>query len=523
MIVDFLDATVDPDHTAEVCIVGAGPAGLAIAGELSAAGISVVVVESGGLDREATADRLNDGYNVGSPGLGLEEGRARAFGGTGTVWPGQCLRLDASDLRPRSWVPNSGWPIDERALGSFYDRAEAWLGIPVKASDERAWRRFGLTPPAFDGDVFDHKTSVYSPHPDVGAHYRASFAGSPHIRVLLHATATRISTSGDAGRPADVEIRSLSGRSGRVRADAVVLCGGGIENARLLLLSELGNRHDVVGRYLHEHPTFWADVVSDRPRALLEFYGLLGRGKVRYGPKIGLAWEAQRQQQVLNAGAAVIHDRRSTPALTVARAVSSAVQDRRPVRGLTGADVRTALRGLDQVAVTAFRRFALGRPSAEPVDRTRMKILIEQAPDPSSRVVLSAERDQLGLPKVCVDWRLTELERRTARVVASALDTEFRRLGLGKLTGTEWLDGDDWTTGFEDAYHPMGTTRMATDPTKGVVDTDCRVHDVPGLYVCGSSVFPTGGYANPTLTIVALALRLADHLKATLPRARPWT
>jgi choline dehydrogenase-like flavoprotein len=157
------------------------------------------------------------------------------------------------------------------------------------------------------------------------------------------------------------------------------------------------------------------------------------------------------------------------------------------------------------------------------VDRVRLKILVEQAPNRDSRISLASDCDDLGLPKARVDWRLTEMERRTTRVFTDVLDAEFRRLGLGKLTATDWLDGDEWTSFFEDAYHPTGTTRMSSDPAVGVVDGDCRVHGVEGLYVCGSSVFPTSGYANPTLTIVALAVRLADHLRTT-PRGVPsWT
>jgi choline dehydrogenase-like flavoprotein len=510
MILDFRDPSVGTEHVADVCIVGTGPAGVAIAGRLMGTGTSVLLVESGGLAQDAATSRLNQGYSVGVT-LGLESGRARTFGGTGTVWPGQMLRLDRSDFQPRKWVPDSGWPITAADLDPFYEQAERWFGVRGKASDEQAWQRFGLVPPAFTGDRLTHKTSVYSPHPDVGAFYRRSFERSGDTRVLLHATAARIRMGQVGTIPQDLEIRSLSGRVGRIRASTYVLCGGGIENARLLLLSGV-DQHDVVGRYLHEHPTIWADLITDQPSSLLEFYGLLGRGKVRYGPKIGLAWEAQVRERALNAGVAVIHDRVSTPALATAREISSAVQERRRPSGIGRADILDALRGLNRVAITGFRRFALGRPSVEPVDRTRVKILIEQAPNSASRVYLSTERDELGLAKACVDWRLSELERHTARVVTEILDDELRRLRLGRLTGTEWLDGDDWRSGFEDAYHPMGTTRMSTDPTKGVVDADCRVHGVPGLYVCGSSVFPTGGYANPTLTIVALALRLADHL-----------
>ncbi|MBC8093785.1 MAG: hypothetical protein H7Y15_17980 [Pseudonocardia sp.] len=168
------------------------------------------------------------------------------------------------------------------------------------------------------------------------------------------------------------------------------------------------------------------------------------------------------------------------------------------------------------MALGAYRRFAQGRPSAAPWDRARLKILMEQAPNRQSRVTLSEQTDALGLPKARVDWQLTELDRHTTRAMTGIMDSELRRLGLARLRGPGWLDDEDWTTHFEEGCHHMGTTRMSTDPRTGVVDADGRVHGTTGLYASGSSVFPTGGYANPTLTIVALALRLADHVKVAL-------
>jgi choline dehydrogenase-like flavoprotein len=439
------------------------------------------------------------------------------------VWPGQCIRLDPWDFESRDWVPDSGWPITADALEPFYRRAESWLGIPERASDEQAWRRFGLVPPAFDPARLTHKSAVYSPHPDVGAFYRTAFEEAANVRVLLHATAARIDGRHGGRVAEELELRSLGGRVGRVRAGTFVLCGGGIENARLLLLSGLGDEHDVVGRYLQDHPTVWADVRSDRPEALQAFYGRLGRGKVRYVPRVRLSWEAQRRHQVLNAVATPIYDYRETPGMAAARELSSALQERRRPARLGRGEVYGALRQLDRVAVAGYRRFARGRPSPKPVRGTRLQILCEQGPNRDSRVVLSPDHDVLGLPKAKVDWRLSELERRTARVVTDILDDELSRLGLGKVAALEWLDGDGWAGGFEDAYHPSGTTRMSADPAKGVVDSNCRVHGVPGLYLSGSSVFPTGGYANPTLTILALALRLADHLKTSARRGQPWT
>jgi choline dehydrogenase-like flavoprotein len=133
-------------------------------------------------------------------------------------------------------------------------------------------------------------------------------------------------------------------------------------------------------------------------------------------------------------------------------------------------------------------------------------------------VLLDGERDALGMPRIRLDWRLTDLDRRSLLRTHEALAKEFGRTGLGRIQIEAWLQDDKagWSDELSGGYHPMGTTRMADDPRRGVVDRHCRVHGLTNLYVAGSSVFPTGGSANPTLTIVALALRLAEHLKAEL-------
>lgn len=516
MIGDFEELPTDAPLDADVCVIGAGPAGIAIAREFLGSGTRVLLVESGGLDQDDAVDGpLNDAENVGLALPTLYDGRTRAFGGATKLWPGQCVRLDTADFERRDWVPDSGWPIGRTDLDPFYDRAEAWFGMPAESSDDQAWRRFGMTPPPFDGLV--HRTSMYTPFPDVGTHFRAEFAQSPNVRVLLGATVARIRTGPD-GAAERAEIRTRDGRVGEVSARVFVLAGGGVENARMLLLSDLGNDHDVVGRYFQEHPTIWVDLDVDAPEALQRFYGRLGRRTIRYLPKIRLAEQVQRERRTLSAVSDILFDLTETVGVRSARELSSALQDRRRPVGVGPAQLWGAVRELDRVALGAYRRFVQGRPSTAPWDRAQLKILVEQAPHRDSRVTLSEQPDALGLPKARVDWRLTELDRHTTRSMTGIMDSELRRLGLARLRGPEWLDDDDWTDHVEEGCHHMGTTRMSTDPRSGVVDADCGVHGVAGLYACGSSVFPTGGYANPTLTIVALALRLADHVKITLAR-----
>jgi choline dehydrogenase-like flavoprotein len=160
-------------------------------------------------------------------------------------------------------------------------------------------------------------------------------------------------------------------------------------------------------------------------------------------------------------------------------------------------------------------RHALGKPKRFNVESVFLEVRTEQEPNRDSRVTLGETTDAFGQRRARLHWALTERDKRTMRVTAQAFQAELRRMRMGELTIAPWLLADDLV--FPDdmvgGHHHMGTTRMADDARRGVVDADCRAHEVDNLYLAGSSVFPTGGFVNPTATILALALRLADHLK----------
>jgi choline dehydrogenase-like flavoprotein len=339
--------------------------------------------------------------------------------------------------------------------------------------------------------------------------------------VLLHANATSIETNLERTVFTHVTVRRLEGVEARVRARVCVLCGGGIENARLLLASGdpeaggLGNTGDNVGRFFQDHLNARCAVLrSPDPRSLQESYSLLYRRRRRYLPKLALAPAVQRSEGVLNCGANLEYEF-ADEALNAVRRIYRGVG-----AGGTGLrrDLPLAARGLPGVVRAAYRRFARGRSSEAAPATMWLQVHCEQAPNRDSRVTLSRERDAVGSRRARLEWRATELERRTAETMATTVAWELHRLGLAEAELPGWLreGGGDWAERFSDSYHHIGTTRMAVDPARGVVNRDCQVHGIAGLYVTGSSVFPTGGFANPTLTIVAIALRLADHVRSRL-------
>jgi choline dehydrogenase-like flavoprotein len=520
LIADFRSYPDGAEFDTDLCIIGSGPAGIALATEFLNSPIRVLLCESGGMQIDATKDELSAGESVGHQNRGLREGRARAFGGTSLLWAGQCIELDDMDFEKRPWVPHSGWPITKAVLAPYYQRAERFFGLSDEMYDERIWESFRVPAPALDPQLLGTKFTIYAPVVHVGRHVRSRFAASRNVRTLLNATVTKVAADEGTSTIRYAHLRSPDGKSGTVRARAFVLCCGGIETARLLLLSNdqerdgVGNRRGLVGRFLQDHPNArTADVVSSDPRRLQNIFNLFYRGRKRYFAKFPLSAAVQHAAHVLNCNAHLVYIYPEESGMAAVRSIVRAVRRRQfpslqAVRRLPSAPLT--------LWSTASRRYLHGRSPIVTPSRIQLQCHTEQAPDPESRVSLSTERDRLQQPKARVDWRVSSLELETIRVMTDVVEGEFRRLNLGAVIPADWLREGDWKEKVFDAFHHIGTTRMAQSPDQGVVDPHLRVFDCQGLFVAGSAVFPTSGYANPTLTIVALALRLADHLKASV-------
>ncbi len=257
MFEDLTDLENDANLETDICVVGAGAAGLAIVREFLRSQARVLVVESGGLQREDEIDALNAGENVGVRDESIDRGRARGLGGTTQVWPGGCLPLVDIDLQERSWVPHSGWPVTRDQLSLYYERARELLAVPAYSFSDDVWRVIGTRALDVDPQLLSHAVIAFSPRPYrfPGRMLRKDLERSQRIRALLHATATELRLDPSRTAVEKLEVKTLAGSRAIVRAKTFVLCGGGIENARLLLASRLdrpegvGNRYDLVGRY----------------------------------------------------------------------------------------------------------------------------------------------------------------------------------------------------------------------------------------------------------------------------------
>jgi choline dehydrogenase-like flavoprotein len=492
---------------ADVCIVGAGAAGITLALELSGDGYRILVVESGGEHREGDVEQL--GATDCSDELirrSMHEGRARVFGGTTTLWAGQVMPLDESDFERRSWVPAAGWPFDRAMLEPHYCRADRILGLEPISYDEDAWPARSRRPPRLDPAKFRFRYSRFSPAPDLARAHRARLANASALTVLLHATAVKLETTADGSSIEGIELRSLSGKSAFAVARQYVLCCGAVDTARLLLVSGVGN--DLVGRYFQEHVHVKLPVTPVTRRKFQAMFNTRHVQGARYYPKLAASRELQRRHELLNVGGDVCYELDPDSAVESAKLVVRALRRPELRARLPKAAANLAARP-HELFGAAYRHFALKNKLSEGGGPIFFCVQCESPPDPDNRVTLHREIDALGMPRALVHWRISELERRSIEVFSRTLADEFSGHGIGEI---DLSSISNYAAGF----HHLGTTRMHDDPSLGAVDGHCRLHGKRNLYVGSGSVFPAGGYSNPTLTIMALCVRLADRLKAEL-------
>ncbi len=520
------DCVVETD----LCIIGSGPAGMSIANEFAGTDTRVLVLEGGGMEAEPETQALYEILNTGAPRVMNQDlMRMRILGGSSHVWAGRCAPFDEWDYEHRSWVPYSGWPLTSEDLEPYVRRAAPYLGLAALSYDETLWRNFKVDPPrpALHSPFLRPMFWQYSKRP-VGpgaAHFGHELADSDarNIEILLHANVTHINLSPDGTRFDSVDIANLGGKHARIRAKAAVLCCGGVENARLLLASNrvfsagVGNQHDMVGRFLLDHtcgPCGYFD--PEQAFAIRARFGHYWvddeHGRHVYLHGVGLTNRVQEEEGLLNCHAYLAwFDPTEDDPWAALKRLKSSFRSRR----ISGRDARRVLGNLGEIGRGLYRRRFQHRPQLQSFKRVELHLMLEQMPDPDSRVTLSEDkRDALGMPLSKIHWKIGDSERKTARRMVQLFVEECKQLGLPIPQGIPPLEGlNEWIARCTEKAHPTGATRMSADPKEGVVDINCQVHGVSGLFVSGSSVFPTTGAANPTLMIVATAVRLADHLK----------
>lgn len=544
MLIDARTLTSDEIET-EVCIVGAGPAGVTLAHELVGERFRVCLLESGGVDYDETTQSLNHGTVVGDSMSTPYSTRRRQFGGTANKWNTEIgedknwvryVPLDEIDFEQRDWVPYSGWPFDRAYLNPYYQRAHAVCKSGPFDYEAEPWEKADTPRLPLVGNRVNTAMFHFGPGDVFIREYREKISHSDNVTIYLKTNVVDIETDETAGTVTHLRVACLEGKEFRVSAKLFILATGGIENARLLLLAQaqkagLGNQNDLVGRFFMVHPRTTLDKLTPPDREVFNttaLYDLRQVNGVAVMGKLVLDQAELRREKLLNISAKLYPRNQtywqdsSSEAIKSFRVLYRSIRSARPKHISPAKHLSNVLGGIDQVASFALRKaFKLGPPVTDikrggwsdlPNKQRKFSSFelifeTEQAPDPENRVVLGAERDRFGRRQVQLNWRWRDIDKRSIQRAKEIVGEEFVEAGLGQL---QLRSGELLPVGD---HHHMGTTRMHTDPKQGVVDPNCQVHGLSNLFIAGSSVFPTGGYANPTLTIVAIATRLADHVK----------
>ncbi|NKI34123.1 GMC family oxidoreductase [Wenzhouxiangella sp. XN79A] len=455
---------------ADVAIAGGGPAGIVLALELAERGRRVLLIEGGGRQSPNGGTSIYDNTTSGRP-YPLTGSRLRWLGGTSNHWGGWVRPFDPRDFTDAPSGDLPGWPIDADALNAGYRRAAAWCEV---GSADYDVGRIGLERRARLLDLantgFEHRVFRFSPPTRFGSRYAESLDRSELIDCRVNLNLVELQQSEDAVSSARAV--TFEGRSCTLRARHFVIAMGGVENARFLLDQARvpGNQAGLVGGGFMDHFGF-------TPGLMLADAGLqYERGRI-----------AGDDLMTVMAPSAGTEGPNSCVLLT-----STAPDDILPPAYWTNRTSGNAAGG-------HYRISMINAPTARR----------------ESRITLGDERDRLGLRRPHLHWHLppTEFEP-----VIALFERWMDAIGARNRARIKWTrkTPPDENDNVGVGYHHMGTTRMSADPADGVVDPDGRVWDRDNLYVAGSSVYPAAGFANPTLTICALAVRMAAHLDQRL-------
>lgn len=491
----------------DICIIGAGAAGISLALEWLNTNYKVILLEGGGFDYDARMQDLYRGKTTGQRYYPLQSARLHYFGGTTGHWAGFCSPLDPIDFRKRDWIPHSGWPIQLEDLDPFYARAQKNLDLGPFEYNDSYYRQKdpSLTPLPFDEAVVYNKMWQFSPPTRFGTKYRKTIVNAPNIYLYTYANVTGIKSNENVSMVTEVVVKNFAGKQHKVRAKYFISACCAIQNARLLLASNsqapkgLGNDNDLVGRYFMEHIEIKSAELWFKEADLLKLY-LLDFGKTKFRAELAISAKKQEEYKILNGTASF------TP-LEIARQQPAFI------------DIWTSDRDQREKNMREFGSKESKSKHAKGFKNFELFTRIEQAPNPNSRITLDTETDELGMRRAVLHWELTPLEKRSIRKIYELIGWQTGIAEKGRARLMEYLQDEhdySWPSFTGGGWHHMGTTRMSDNAKEGVVDKNCKVHGIGNLYMAGSSCYVTAGAPNPTLTIVALTLRLSDHLKKVI-------
>ena len=545
------DARQLPDGhvvTTDLCIIGAGPAGLTLAQSLTDCGHRVALLESGGAASDGRTQALSGGELSGDVYEPLDETHLRQVGGTANHWiirmsdqqfGYRYAPLTPIDFEARDELPNSGWPISREDLDPYYARANEVCRIGPFRYRADDWSSPGAEPLPLDDQRVQTHCFLFGPTSVFTREFPDRCRASGNVTLYTHATVTELTSDPEGRRVVAAQVDTFEGKRIEFRARHFVIAAGGLQTPRLLLASRsrfaegLGNRHDVVGRYFMDHSLVPSgNFYPDDPRLLdrLHLYDMRLVEGTSVLAGLSLADPLMREHGLHNLSATLfpMPELKDVAAIEALKGLMIDLKARRwPEQAAR--KLWSAARGGRHLAEMMYHKIVHKAPlmpgfgqggwsrlknNHKRYRRLELLAFVEQAPLPENRVTLTDETDALGMPKIRLHYRWPETDLDRLQKAQRFMVETLASAGLGRYEPA--TPGGRPAIGSLGLHHLMGTTRMHDDPRRGVVDRHCQVHGVENLYIASSSIFTTGGYANPTLTILALALRLSDFLQERL-------
>lgn len=460
--------------TPTVCIIGSGPAGISLALKLEKLGIPSLIVEAGGFEYSTSSQEPYKGNVIGDEYAPLDAARLRHLGGTSGHWGGWCFPLDEADFEQRDGFPNSGWPIKKEHLDPFSQETCQILGVAP-------------FPPNIKHSEHIQEVTFRFSKVRFGEKYKEEIKKSKLIGLLINSPLHSLVPNKSAISHINIQSKN---KIKTIKAKYFSLCTGGIENSRMLLWSnQLSNDRVVpenksLGKYWMEHPHF-----------------NIGESVMFQSSK--LHRDISETTYPINFFAPTTRFLRENGVGNFALRVE-----------IIQSDPKRLVKDMLCSAGNIFSNIADKDLVPNFCART-IKVAWGQTPLRSNRIELSkSEKDSMGIPRVNLYWKKEAQDRVTAQASIKLLGTYLVNSDIGRAKVSSWLTNDeDYPSDDEKfGYHHMGGTRMASTKETGVVDMNCKVFGMDNLFVGGSSVFATAGHANPTYTIVQLALRLGDYI-----------
>ncbi len=515
---NFIDANED-DFPAKIktniCIIGGGAAGITIARNLKNID-DVLLVESGDFNIDGSTQALYKGKNTALPYFDLLSCRLRYFGGTTNHWGGYCRPNDPVDYEGRKELGLPKWPINEVALSPYIDKAAKELGLKFDFFNNKELLNHLEVPQSelIDSEVngLYTKVSQLTKKLRFAKIYKKELLNQSNLRVCMNLNVIHIQLDSEGKKVTSILCKTLKGKEVIIEANNYILASHAIENARLLLNSNnihkqgVGNKFDHVGRYFMDHVHIKATklIPSDSFPYIYDLNVLIDK---MLSANISFTDDYLRKKNILQYYCRFIPVYAEDQVIDSMKGINAEIK--KPFSGKLYEDLKVVLNDFSGVKNKLLSHFRLSQPVPK---YYYLDQRIEQAPNPNSRVVVSDEKDSLGVPLVNLEWNLNEHDYRTFELGQKKIIKELSAIGAGRFI-VDKITPELVNERAAGHYHHIGTTRMSDSAGEGVVDANCKVHDVDNLYIAGSSVFPTAGYSGPTMMIIALSIRLAEHIK----------